>query len=148
VVAGTLELWWLAHDSAQLVAMRHTNLLARAFDCYGACDTAYFESRTPFAFSLELLNVGFTQILNVAIIWAILRRAPWRYPLQLAVGAYVSYSVVLYFMVAHVSGYELMRVRSPASFALLYGVNAPWLLGHLYLAWDAASAIRRRFAAA
>jgi hypothetical protein len=144
-VAGTLELWWLAHDSSQLVAMRETSVLARAFDRYGASDRAYFESRTPFAFSLELLNVAFTQALNVALVWAILHRSPWRYALQLGVGAYVSYSVVLYFLVAHVSGYELMRVRSPASFALFYGVNAPWLLGHLYLVWDAQRAIGEIF---
>ena len=42
----------------------------------------------------------------MATIW---KRSPWRHPLQLLIGAYLSYSVILYFLVAHLSGYEAMR---------------------------------------
>jgi hypothetical protein len=144
-VAFTLELWWLLHPSAEMVALRQTSLFAQVFDVYGAADKAYFEARTPFAHCLEALNVYFTQLLNGALIWAIWKRKPWRHALQLAVGAYISYSVVLYFLVAHVSGYELMRQRSTANYLLFYGANAPWLLGHLYLVWDSVLAISERF---
>jgi hypothetical protein len=144
-VAFTLELWWLLHSSSEMVALRDTNLLARLFDVYGACDRAYFEDRTPFAFSLEAINVYFTQALNVWLIYAIVKRKPYRYGLQLAVASYLSYSVVLYFLVNHVSGYAFARYRSPYTYFLLYGVNAPWLLGHLYMVWDALRAIRQRF---
>jgi hypothetical protein len=144
-VALTLELWWLLHPSAEMVALRQSSVPARIFDLYGAADKAYFEERTPFAHCLEAINVYFTQFLNGALIWAIWKRKPWRHALQLTVGAYISYSVVLYFMVAHVSGYELMRQRTTSNYLLFYGANAPWLIGHLWLVWDSVVAISERF---
>ncbi len=145
-VAFTLELWWLLHAPAERAAMRDRSLFAHLFDIYGACDRGYFEDRSPLATVLEGVNVYFTQLLNVWLAVAILRRWPSRYPLQLAIGSYLSYSVILYFLVGHVSGYEMMRYRSGYTYFLFYAANAPWLLGHLYLVWDAARAITRRFA--
>jgi hypothetical protein len=145
LVGFTLELWWLRHGPGERVLARGDSFSAHLFDIYGACDRNYFESRTPFTVALEAINVYFTQALNLWLICAILRRKPYRYPLQLAVGAYVSYSVALYFLVAHVGGYPDMRYRSRYTFFLFFGVNAPWLLGHLYLVADAWLAVRARF---
>jgi hypothetical protein len=144
-MALTMELWWLRHTPEEMIALRSSSLYAHLFDIYGAADRAYFETRSPFAHGLEAINVYFSQFLNVALIWAIWKGKPWRHALQLALGAYLSYSVVLYFLVAHLSGYAAMRERSAFTYALFYGANAPWLLAHLYLVWDSAKAIRERF---
>ena len=140
VIAFTLELYWLRHR-ATLVADAETNLLARLFRIYGDCDRAYYDAVSPLAIGLEGINVYFTQALNLLLIWAIVRRRVWRYPLQLALGAYVAYSVLLYFVTAHVAGYPNMRVRGVYGFALFYGVNLPWLVANLYLVRDATRAI-------
>ena len=145
LVAFTLELWWLLHSPAERVAMKETSLFARLFSYYAPCDRAYFDLRSPFATCLEGINVYFTQLLNLWLIFAIMKRRPYRYPLQLIIGSYLSYSVILYFLVGHVSGYETMSYRSAYTYFLFYGVNAPWLLGHLYMMWDATRAIVRQF---
>lgn len=145
LVAFTLELYWLRH-STTLVADAEGNWMAKLFRIYGACDRAYFEAPSPLTLTLEGLNVYFTQALGLLIMWGIVKRRPWRYPLQLAVGAYVSYSVVLYFLTAQVGGFADMRERSLYGFALFYGVNLPWLAAHLYLVLDAGRAITARFA--
>lgn len=146
LVALTLEWWWLRHSPDERVALRSTSLFARLFDLYGACDRFYFEARSSLMLSLELLNVYVTQALNLWLVFAIVRRRSYRHVLQLAIGSYVSYSVVLYFLVGHVSGYEGARVRTPSALALFYGANVPWLVGHLFLVWDSARAIGQRFA--
>jgi emopamil binding protein len=102
----------------------------------------------PWSLAQEDINVFATTALNLWLIAAIVRRRPYRHALQLALGTYLSYSVVLYYLAGHLSGYEGMRYRAPYTFALFYGAALPWLLGHLYLAYDSAVAITRRFAAA
>ena len=87
-------------------------------------------------------------MLNAWLIWAIVRGRPYRHALQLALGAFLSYSVILYYLAGHLSGYEGMRSGRPAEFALFYGAALPWLLAHLYMAYDSAMAITRRFASA
>lgn len=79
----------------------------------------------------------------MALIAATLRGARWRFPLQLCVGAYVTYSVMLYFAAKHMTGYVQTPVHDLASFDMLVLPNLPWLLGTLFLALDAGAEITR-----
>lgn len=142
--AFTVERYWLVHAD-ELVARSKTDLLARLFALYGSVDRAYYDQVSPFTRALEGINVFLTQPLNGLLIFAILRRRPYRYPLQLAVGAYLTYSVVLYFVSVHLDGYAGMGDRSPAGFALLVLPNLPWLVPPAWLAADAVRAITTRF---
>ena len=146
VVALTVELYWLLHGP-HLAALADTSFIANLFRVYGDCDRAYYDALTPLSLVLEGLNVYVTQLLNLVLIYAIWKRRPYRYALQLAISSYLSYSVVLYFLTAHVADYASMRYRSGWTYFLFYGVNLPWLAGHLYLAWDAFVAVTRRFQA-
>ncbi|MFI1400737.1 EXPERA domain-containing protein, partial [Streptomyces sp. NPDC020681] len=126
-----------------------SDLLAKAFALYGKADAAYAghgDVSVPLA--LETINVFITQILNIALGWAIIRRKSFRHPLQLVVSAYVSYSVILYFWLQHISSYRAMEERTVASFLLLYLANLPWLAGYGYLASRSFVAILRRFKSA
>jgi hypothetical protein len=144
LAACTLELYWVLHAD-QLVARSQTDLLAYWFSFYGEADSAYYDQVTPFTLGLETLNVFVTQWLNLWLMYAILKRKPYRYALQLTLGAYLSYSVILYFWTSHLSGYAGMQQRSFYLFCMLIVPNLPWLLGYLYLAYDAFRAISQRF---
>jgi hypothetical protein len=144
LVACTLELYWVLYAD-QLVARSQTDLIAHGFRFYGEADSAYYEHVTPFSLGLETLNVFVTQWLNLWLAYAILKHKPYRYALQLTLGAYLTYSLVLYFWTAHLSGYSGMRQRSFFAFFLLVTANLPWLVGYLYLGYDAFRAITRRF---
>jgi hypothetical protein len=144
VVAFSCELFWLVH-ARELPQLAPTRAMARLFRVYGDADRSYYDAVTPLSLALEGLNVCFTQALGVWLMLAIVRRRDYRHALQLALGAYLAYSVVLYFLRAHLSGYAEMRYRSGATFLLFYGVNLPWLVGPLYLICDSVRAIRRRF---
>ena len=145
-VALFLELPWL-HYGADLSGRASDTLVAKIFAIYAPCDRAYYDAITPFTVCLEGINVFFSQVLNLALAWAILKRRPWRHPMQLAIGSYLAYSVVLYFLHGIVSGYADMRERSTYTYFLFYATNMPWLLGYLWLALDSAVAITRRFRA-
>jgi hypothetical protein len=69
------------------------------------------------------------------------KRRPWRYAVQLAVGSWVAYSVALDYWIAAIGGYPRMHAHTFANFFKFYSASAPWLLGHLYLVFDGASAI-------
>jgi hypothetical protein len=99
----------------------------------------------PWSLAQEGFNVYVTTLVNLVVIAGILRGAPWRHPLQLTLGAYLSYSCVQYFLVGHLSGYEGMRTRTPLAFGLFYGLTLPWLAAHAWMAWDSFGAITRRF---
>ncbi len=73
--------------------------------------------------------------------YAIIHRRAYRWPLQLCVGAYVAYSVVLYFTAKHVTGYAQMPEQTIGAFLILVLPNLPWLLGSLWLALDAGGVI-------
>lgn len=134
--AFTIELYWLLNRH-RLPALADTQLLARMFRLYSAGDRHFFDPVTPLPVALEVINVYFTQVLNLWLLYAIVLKRAYRYPLQLALGAYVAYSVILYFVEAHVSGYAAIADKSARSFFILYAPNLPWLLGHIYLAVEA-----------
>ncbi len=148
VVAVVLELPWILYRY-DLVALAGTTgalgTVAKIFSVYGDCDRAYFDMVTPLSSGLEMLNVYVTQFLHLWLIYAIVKKKVYRNALQLIIGSYLSYSVVLYFWSAHISGYELMRYKSWYTFGLFYGVNMPWLAFNLYLAWDACRIINAQF---
>lgn len=140
LIAFSMELYWIVHADA-LPARSAQDWIAYLYSIYGEADRAYYDSVTPFTLGLETINVFVTQILNLWLIWAILRNSAYRYALQLAVGSYLTYSVVLYFWVFHLAGYADMSSRTPYTFFVLIAPNLPWLLGYFYLAWDAFRAI-------
>jgi len=100
----------------------------------------------PWSRAQEAINVFWTSGLNIWLIWAIVTRRAYRHVLQLVVGSYLSYSVILYWLAGHLSGYEGMRARTAYAFLLFYGTALPWLAAHLYMTYDSAVAITRRFA--
>jgi hypothetical protein len=145
LIALTLEMYFLAFHR-ELPARAATQLPARLFGIYGVADRGYFDRVSSLALALEGINVFVMQPLCGLLIYGIVRKRGWRWPLQLGIGAYLAMSVVLYFTVAIVSGYADMVERSPKAFALLYGGNAPWLLGYGWLALEAGRQIARGFA--
>ncbi len=146
VMAFTIEWHWLRHGPALVEEARQGDWLARLWSVYGATDAMYFDRISSFSRTLESINVYFSQILNALLMYAIVKRKPWRHPLQMTLGAYLSYSVIVYFMEAHLSGYANMSNRTVSGFVLYYGVNLPWLMGHLYMLYDSFVAVSRRFA--
>jgi hypothetical protein len=57
----------------------------------------------------------------------------------------VGYGTILYYSVAHLSGYALFERRTVGVFLLFYLVNAPWLLGSAYMVADSCRAVTRAF---
>jgi hypothetical protein len=143
--AVTLELYWVVYHD-ELVARSQTDVIASLFRIYGDGDSAYYEQVTPFTLGLETIQIFCTQPLNLWLIYAICKRKPYRHALQLMMASYVSYSVLLYFWNAHLSGYAGMCFpHSLYAFFIFYVPNFPWLFGHLYMAYDSFRAITQRF---
>ncbi|MEU7103955.1 DUF1295 domain-containing protein [Streptomyces sp. NPDC046215] len=142
VMAFTLELYFV---TAWRTIDQHQDVFARLFRVYGMGDSTYYgQGDVALPFALETINVFLTQGLNIALIVAIVRGLPWRYPLQLAVSSYVAYSVLLYFWHAHAGGYPAMPVHSPLAFFVFYAPNLPWFLGNLWMAGSAFRAMTAR----
>jgi hypothetical protein len=144
VVAVVLELPWLLY-SGDLPAWAARSPAGALFRIYGDADRAYYDAVTPLSLCLEGINVFFTQALNAWLIFAIVRRRAYRHALQLTVASYLSYSVILYFLHMQVGGFAEMRYRALSTYLLFYGVNAPWLLAHLYMLYDSVAAVTQRF---
>lgn len=140
VVAFTIESYWLlhVHDMAQ-----QGTLLARGFAYYGRGDRGYYDQISGFEITLETINVFVTVPAYIVLAYAIINRRPWRWPLQLCIGAYVTYSVILYFIAKHAVGYAQMAEHDVASFLILYVPNLPWLIGNGFLAIEASRALTR-----
>jgi EXPERA (EXPanded EBP superfamily) len=140
--AFTLELYFVI-ESRRLPERR--DLPARAFAVYAQGDRAYYDHVTDFERGLESFHILFTQPLNLILLFGIVRRAAWRYPLQLGVGSYVCYSTALYLLSDHLARYDEMPRHNVPSFLIFYLPNLPWLLGNAWLAWDALRAIVAAF---
>jgi hypothetical protein len=147
-VAVTIELYFVVAHAHLVAAAAARHPLAQLLAISGPADRGYFAAPSALALALEGLNVFVTQPLALVLAYAIVRRRSWRWPLQLAVGSYLAYSVVLYFLVAAVSRFADMSARGPGVFALFFGANLPWLAGAGWMAWSAASEIDRRLAPA
>jgi hypothetical protein len=143
LVAVTIELYFIvAYDGLVAAAPHHP--LAWLLSLYGPSDQGYFESPSPVALGFEGFNVVVTTPLSLLLAYGIVRRRAWRWPLQLGMSAYVVYSVLLYFLIAQISGFAGMPVHTPRAFAVFYGANAPWLIGYAWLGWESAREIGLR----
>jgi hypothetical protein len=122
-----------------------TNWFAYLWAVYAEVDRAWVVD--PWSLGQETLNVVVATAVNLWLIWGIVKARPGRHVVQLSLGVCMVYSVGLYLVAGHLSGYAGMRAQTPSSFALFYGSVLPWLLFHAYLAYDSATAIRQRFLA-
>lgn len=145
--ALTIDFYWLLHYD-RLPELAASSGIARLYRNYAAADRAYYDRVTKLEVALETMNVCVTPIFYAWLLAALYRRKPYRYPLQLAVSSWVAYSVALDYWSATISGFPGMPERTLANFVMFYASSAPWFMGHLYLAFDAARAIRPMIAAA
>jgi hypothetical protein len=145
LIGLTLELYWITFHNEML---QHHDIFNKLLSIYWPCDRTYrdpgFDAQTGFTFSLESLNV-FSQPLNALLIWAILKRKPYRHALQLCLSTYLAYGTVLYFYVAHLTDYAVFTERTTSSFVLFVVANCPWLLGYGWMAYESIVAIKKRF---
>ena len=137
----TMDLYLILQSPA-LAERASTNWFAYLWLVYSDVDRGWIVD--PWSLAQETLNVVVATPVNLWLIWAILNRSPRRYPVQLGLGVCMAYSVVLYYMAGHLSGYGGMRKKALSAFAIYYGLALPWLLFHAYLAYDAAGPLRRR----
>lgn len=142
VSAFVIELPWFIL-SAELG--QRSDIFGQIWAVYGRADRGYYDLVTPYERGIESFHVFLTQWLHLLLLASILWRRPYRYPLQLAVGAYVCYSTALYLVAKHATGYALMPEHDLPAYLILYGANLPWLVGNFLIAFDAAVAIRRMF---
>lgn len=147
VVALTVEAYWLVFHQ---VMETRTDPIARLLALYWPADYSYripgYPVEKSFALALESVNTLVTQWLSFLLIWAILKRRPYRYALQLTVATYTFYGTFLYYFVAHLSGYAVAD-KSTYAFVMLYLANLPWLVGYAWIGADAFRAIVGRYRA-
>lgn len=136
VIAYTLELLWLYHAFDWPT---QTGFWAQMARYYGMGDRAYWDQPSYFEVGLESFNVFFIVSTELWLGYAILRRRVYRWPLQLCIGGYLSYSV-LYYFTAKIA-FPQMERQDVASYAMLIVPNLPWLFGGVWLAWDAGAVI-------
>ena len=140
--AFTVELYFV-WNSGRLPQC--SDWIGRGLSFYGRGDRGYYDHVSPFELGLESFNIFFTQFLNMAVLYGILRNRVWRYPLQLIPASYVCYSTTLYLLANHLSGYAEMAHHDLASMLIFYVPNLPWVLGNAWLAADAGRGITASF---
>jgi phenylpropionate dioxygenase-like ring-hydroxylating dioxygenase large terminal subunit len=133
---ATVDRYWIEH-AHQLPALADSDLFARMFQLYAAADHGYFDKVTQAELALETINSTITQAFNIWLLIALLARWPVRIPLQMAIGAWVSYSVLFNWWCAAIAGFPGMDDKTPANFFTFFAANLPWLAGHLYIAGNA-----------
>ena len=146
LVVSVLEAYWVVFHNE----MEHrTDIFARLLSIYWPADSTYripgYGPEKAFTLSLESMNTFVFQWFNVALIYAIVKRRPWRHALQVVLATCIGYGTVLYYYVAHLSGYAVFERRTVGVFLLFYLVNAPWLLGPAYMVVDSCRAVTRAF---
>jgi hypothetical protein len=143
-VALTLVLYWLIHHQEMET---RKDLFAWLNSLYWPADRTYripgYPVEKAFTLSLEGVNTFLTPILSALLIRAILTHARYRYPLQLMIATYTAYGTLLYYSVAHISGYAVMTQQNIGNYLLFYLTNLPWFLGYAWMAWDAYRALIR-----
>jgi hypothetical protein len=126
-----------------------TDLFASIIALYTPVDYTYRISGYPaaksFTLAIEGVNTLVTPWLSFLLIWAIVRARPYRYPLQLAIAAYTFYGTLLYYLVAHISGYAVFADHGADKYVVFYLASLPWLAGYAWMGWDAYRAITRRY---
>lgn len=123
-IAYTLEVLWLYHAFEWPTQSGFWGAGARY---YGMGDRGYWDQPSYFEVGLESFNVVFIVGSELWLGYAILRRRAYRWPLQLCIGSYLTYSVIYYFTVKIV--FPQMLTQDAASYAMLILPNLPWLFG-------------------
>lgn len=136
VIAYTLELLWLYHAFDWPT---QTGIWATMARYYGMGDRAYWDQPSYFEVGLESFNVFFIVSSELWLAYAILRRRAYRWPLELCIGGYLTYSVIYYFTVK--IAFPQMFTEDIASYAMLIVPNLPWLFGGAWWIWDAGTVI-------
>lgn len=143
LIGCTLELYWLIFNDQML---ERNDLLKTMLSWYWICDRTYrdpgMDNAKAFTFAVESLNVA-CKVFDAALIYAIVKRKPWRHGLQCILATTFGYGTVLYFYVAHLTNYNVFTERTPAAFALFILANIPWLIGYGFMAFDSARAMTR-----
>ncbi|HVH80426.1 MAG TPA: hypothetical protein VM782_13610, partial [Stellaceae bacterium] len=114
VIAYTLELLWLYHAFDWPT---QTGIWATGARYYGMGDRAYWDQPSYFEVGLESFNVFFIVASELWLGYAILRRRLYRWPLELCVGGYLTYSVLYYFTVK--IAFPQMFTQDAASYTML-----------------------------
>jgi hypothetical protein len=145
-IAMTIEAYWLVFNQ---VMESRTDLFAHVLAFYWPADYTYRISGYPpeksFTLALEGVNTLITPWLSFLLIWAIATAKPYRYPLQLAIATYTFYGTLLYYLVAHISGYAVFADHGAYPYLLFYLANLPWFAAYAWMSWDAYRAITRRY---
>jgi emopamil binding protein len=146
LIALTLEAYWLIFHN---VMESRTDIFAQIFQLYWPADRTYripgYGIEKSLTLALETVNVLVTQWLNIWLIYAIVKRRPYRHALQLTLATYSAYGTFLYLYTGHLSGYAVFESRRPSSYLLFYFINAPWLAGYGWMAYESIRTIARRF---
>ena len=107
-----------------------TDLFASTLALYWPADCTYRISGYPpeksFTLALESVNTLITPWLSFLLIWAIVKSKPYRYPLQLVIATYTFYGTLLYYLVAHISGYAVFAYHGTYPYVMFYLANLPW----------------------
>ena len=145
-IAMTLEGYWLIFNQ---VMESRTDLLANILAIYWPADYTYriagYPPEKSFTLALEGVNTLITPWLSFLLIWAIVKSKPYRYPLQLGIATYTFYGTLLYYLVAHISGYAVFASHDSYPYLLFYLANLPWFAAYAWMSWDAYRAITRRY---
>jgi hypothetical protein len=140
--ALTLELYWLIFNQEM---ESRTDLFARIFALYWPADYTYRIPGVPieksFTLALEGVNTFLTPWLSILLIWAILKRRPYRYALQLTIATYTFYGTLVYYLVAHISGYAAFEYKGAYTYMVFYLASLPWIAGYAWIGWNAFRAI-------
>jgi hypothetical protein len=135
-IAYTLEVIWLYHAFEWPT---QSGIWAAGARYYGMGDRGYWDQPSYFEVGLESFNVVFIVASELWLGYAILRRRAYRWPLQLSVGSYLTYSVIYYFTVKLV--FPQMERQDFTSYAMLIVPNLPWLFGGAWWLGEAGAAI-------
>jgi hypothetical protein len=145
-IAMTIEAYWLIFNQ---VMESRTDLFANVLAFYWPADYTYRISGYPleksFTLALEGVNTLITQWLSFVLIWAIVKSKPYRYPLQLVIATYTFYGTLLYYLVAHISGYAVFAYHGTYPYVMFYLANLPWFAAYAWISWDAYRAITRQY---
>jgi len=148
-VAFTLEAYWLIFNQ---VMESRTDIFARALALYWPADYTYRIAGYPiekcFTLAVESLNTVVMQPLSLLLIFAIVARKPYRYPLQMLVAMCMLYGTILYYYVAHLSGYAVFAYQGTYPYLMFYLANLPWAIGCSWMVYDAFRSMVERFKAA
>jgi hypothetical protein len=146
LVAFTLEAYFLIFN--QTLEQR-SDLFVKALSLYWPADYTYRISGFPlekcFTFALESVNTCVTQLISFVLVYAILKRKPYRHALQLTVATYTFYGTFLYYYVAHLSGYKVFAYKGAYPYLMFYLANLPWFAAYLWMAWESYRAIVKKY---